>query len=69
MLERLTVTPQTGLEECLRQMEERQVRRVVVVDDDGRCCGIVAQADVARFLPGTEAGELVKDVSRPAPNA
>ncbi|MGQ0540157.1 MAG: CBS domain-containing protein, partial [Gemmatimonadaceae bacterium] len=31
-----------------RVMADRQVRRVVVVDDDGYCVGIVAQADLAR---------------------
>ena len=29
-------------------MADRQVRRVVIVDDDGYCVGIVAQADLAR---------------------
>ena len=59
----LTVTPQTSLQECLVRMERRQVRRVVVVDDEGHCVGVVAQADLARLLPRENVGELVRDVS------
>ena len=44
----VSVTPETSLEECLDLMEESQVRRIAVVDGDGKICGIVAQADVAR---------------------
>ena len=61
----LTVTPETNLDECVACMEQRQVRRVVVVDGDGRCTGILAQADLARLLPKEDTGELVKDVSQP----
>jgi CBS domain-containing protein len=61
----LTVTPGMSLNECLNLMEERQVRRVVVVDESGRCCGIVAQADIARMAPGSETAELVRDISQP----
>lgn len=61
----LTVTPDMSLNECLNRMEERQVRRVVVVDESGRCCGIVAQADIARMAPESETAELVRDISQP----
>ena len=47
-------------------MEERQLRRVPVVDEHGTCCGIIAQADIALKAGQSEAGEVVKDVSRPA---
>jgi CBS domain-containing protein len=61
----LTVTPQTGIEDCLQQMEARQVRRVLVVDGKGRCVGIVAQADIALRVPRQSAAELVREVSQP----
>jgi CBS domain-containing protein len=61
----LTVTPEMSLNHCLNRMEERQVRRVIVVDEKGRCCGIVAQADVARHAPQEETAELVRDISQP----
>jgi CBS domain-containing protein len=62
-----TVTPGVDLDECVRLMEERQVRRVPVVDEKGHCCGIVAQADVARRASEHETAELVRDISLAAP--
>lgn len=60
----ITVTPETSLEECCRLMEEKQVRRIPVVDSKGACCGIVSQADIALHADTKEAGSLVRDVSR-----
>ena len=62
----ITVTPQMTVEECCRIMEERQLRRVPVVDDHGTCCGIVAQADIALKGSDSKTAEMVKDVSKPA---
>jgi CBS domain-containing protein len=62
----LTVTPEMSLEECCRIMEEKQLRRVPVVDQRGSCCGIVAQADIVLKAPDRQATEVVKDISRPA---
>lgn len=59
----LTVTPETSVEDCCNKMEEAMVRRMIVVDNSGACCGIVAQADIARKAPPDETAELVKDVS------
>jgi CBS domain-containing protein len=47
-------------------MEEEQVRRIPIVDASGACCGIVAQADIARRAPEHETAELVKDISMSA---
>lgn len=62
----ITVSPDMSIEECCRVMEDHQIRRVPVVDAQGSCCGIVAQADVARRGPAEIAAELVRDVSAPA---
>jgi CBS domain-containing protein len=43
----MTVKPETSIEECCRVLEENQIRRVPVVDQSGRCYGIVSQADIA----------------------
>ena len=48
----------------LAKMAERQIRRVPVVED-GRVIGIIAQADVARSLPGPAVGGVVSAVSEP----
>jgi len=62
----LTVTPEMSLEDCCRIMEEKQIRRIPVVDERGSCCGIVAQADIALKTPDRQAAEVVRDISRPA---
>ena len=48
-------------------MEKHQIRRIPVVDQSGACCGIVAQADVARCAPENETIALLKEMSLPAP--
>lgn len=65
----VTVMPDMTLEECCRVMEENQIRRVVVVDAGGACCGIVAQADIARHASKRDAGEVVREVSEPSGSA
>lgn len=47
-------------------MSERQVRRMPVVDEEGRLTGIIAQADVAtRVNRDQTTGELVEAISEP----
>ena len=62
----ITVTPVTSIEDCCKTMEDNQIRRVLVVDDSGSCCGIVSQADIARNAPKEKTAELVRDVSEPS---
>jgi CBS domain-containing protein len=62
----LTVTPDRSVEDCCRIMEEKQLRRMLVVDERGSCCGIVAQADIVLKGSDGQAVEVVKDISRPA---
>jgi CBS domain-containing protein len=48
-------------------MEERRVRRMPVVGEDGRLSGIIAQADIAtRLKKDRTTGELVEAISEPA---
>jgi len=56
----------TELSDALKTMEKKQIRRLLVVDESGRCCGIVAQADIARCVSRQETGELVQDISEPS---
>jgi CBS domain-containing protein len=46
-------------------METHQIRRVVVVDQNGEICGIVALADIARHDSRKDVGEVVRQVSVP----
>ena len=59
----VTVDPQQDLDEALRIMAKHQVRRLPVVEEDGRLVGVVAQADVAREGDDTQTGELVQEIS------
>ena len=61
----VTVDPQQDLDEALRLMAQHQVRRLPVVEEDGRLVGIIAQADVARQSDDRRTGDLVEDISRP----
>ncbi len=63
----ISVARDASLDDCLRTMTDRQVRRVVVVDGGGNCCGIVAQADVALNATKQKTGEVVRQVSQPMP--
>ena len=60
----VAVPADTTLDEIVAVMEENQIRRVPVVDAQGCCCGIIAQADVAMVAGESEVGELVREVSR-----
>lgn len=60
-----TVKQSASLEDACSLMERQKIRRVVVVDDAGKVCGIVAQADIARTGRGDETAELVREVSEP----
>lgn len=61
----VSVEPETSLEECSRLMEQHQVRRIPVVDSQGVCCGMVAQADLARKASESQTAEVVQEVSKP----
>lgn len=59
-----SITPNTSLEDCCNLMETKQIRRVIVVDDMGGCCGIVAQADIAINAETKKTAEVVQEVSK-----
>jgi CBS domain-containing protein len=61
--ELVTIDPQQDLDEALRLMAQHQVRRLPVVEEDGRLVGILAQADVARHADPERTGEVVEDIS------
>jgi CBS domain-containing protein len=52
------------VDEAMKVMQERQVRRVPILDANGRVSGIIAQADVAtRVNRDDRTGELVEAIS------
>ena len=59
----VTVRETADLHECVLLMEQHQIRRMLVVNGEGKLRGIVAQADVARHAPVQEKAELLEQVS------
>ena len=60
----VTIDPQQDLDEALRLMASKQVRRLPVVEE-GRLVGVLAQADIAREAEEQQTGRLVEDISQP----
>jgi len=59
----VTIGEGSSIDECFHTMEINQLRRMIVVNKNGECVGIVAQADVACKAGEHETAELVKVVS------
>lgn len=62
----VTCGPEDTLDECLELMQGSQVRRIPVVNDCGRCIGIVTVADVALRGSPEQAAKTIQEISRPA---
>src|SRR5438552_16495894 len=60
----VTIDPQQDLDEALRLMAQHKVRRLPVVEEDGRLVGVVAQADGAREGDDTKTGQVVQEISQ-----
>jgi CBS domain-containing protein len=64
-----TVKPNQSLEECLKAMEEKDIRRILVVDENGDCCGIVAQEDIVRNNHNpVRTNEFIREISESSPS-
>jgi CBS domain-containing protein len=64
-----TCGPDDDVEAVEKIMADSQVRRVPVMDDQGRCVGMIAQADLAlnaRAASDSEVGRVVERISEPA---
>jgi len=60
----VTCTPENTLEDCANLMQKHQVRRIPVVDNEGRCVGIVAQADIALHVPAEIVAKTLTELSK-----
>jgi CBS domain-containing protein len=60
----VTVDPDQDLDEALRLMAQHQVRRLPVVEEDGKLAGVVAQADIAEHASAKDTGKVVEEISR-----
>ena len=65
--EELVACGSDGAEETVveRMMQEHQIRRIPIVDGEGRCIGIVAQADLALKDKPERVSKTVSEISKP----
>lgn len=63
----VTCCDDDNLDKCEQAMQEHQIRRIPVVDDEGRCIGIVSQADLALKDKPEKVSRTVAEISKPAP--
>ncbi|MGE0127779.1 MAG: CBS domain-containing protein [Blastocatellales bacterium] len=61
------------LEDCMRQMSRRQVRRMPIVNDGGQIIGIISQSDIARYAEAYRGrgerrrfADMVSEISQPS---
>jgi CBS domain-containing protein len=60
-----TVSSETTLHDATGVMEAHKIRRLIVVDGDGKLAGIAAIADLSLAGKDDATAEVVKKVSRP----
>ena len=60
----VTIDPDQDLDEAVRLMAQHQVRRLPVVEEDGKLVGVVAQADIAREGEDAKTGQVVEEISK-----
>ena len=64
----VTCEAEDTVEFCEDLMQENQVRRIPVVDESGRCIGIVAQSDLALHVPAAQIASTIAEISKPSPS-
>jgi len=62
----VTCRPEQSLDSCEKLMQMHQIRRMLVVDQDLRCIGIVSEADVARADESDKVHRTVAEISKPS---
>jgi CBS domain-containing protein len=55
------------MDRALSLMEEHRVRRLPVIDEDKRLCGMITEADIARHMPQEKTGEMVGAIAAAEP--
>jgi len=61
-----TVMPDASVDEVIDKMEEGQVRRIAVVDNNGSVVGVIATADIALEIEEPEEiAEVFEEISEP----
>lgn len=59
----VSISENADLEECLKLMEEKLIRRIPVVNNEQSVCGIVSLADISRYSSEVNSGEVLREIS------
>jgi len=60
----VTCRAEDSLDDIIRKMEKYMVRRILVVDDNNKCIGIISEADIAlKVEDKRKVAELIEAVS------
>ncbi|MEO3863765.1 CBS domain-containing protein [Acrocarpospora sp. B8E8] len=65
----VTIRPDTSVVRAVRVMDEQRVKRLLVVDDEGRLAGVISRSDLLRLFVRDDrdlAGEILEEVLKPA---
>lgn len=54
------------VEEAAKLMKDKQIRRVLVIDDDKKLCGILSLGDLAEDADDRLSGETLERISEPS---
>jgi CBS domain-containing protein len=61
------IAADASLEQALSMMSEHAVKRLCVMDDSKRLCGIITEGDIATHAPEGKTGELVEAIASKPP--
>ena len=56
------------IEDAMRLMREHRVRRLPVMDDSSRLCGMISEADIATHVSGEEFAALLEAIASSEPH-
>lgn len=57
--------PNEDVADAARLMEEHKIRRLPVVDDNGKLAGMLSVGDISTHLPHELSGEIMAEVCKP----
>ncbi|HEY2372885.1 MAG TPA: CBS domain-containing protein [Gaiellaceae bacterium] len=63
----LTVMVDASIDQALELMREHAVKRLPVLDENKRLCGIITEADIATALSAQKTGQLVGAIASEQP--
>jgi CBS domain-containing protein len=55
------------IDQALSLMQEHKVRRLPVLDEDKRLCGMLSEGDIATHMPEEKTGEMVGTIAAARP--